>query len=81
MFWFNEFSFGSLFISMVFFIVFGTIAFVILTSIRQWAKNNNSPELTVPPKPLQNGQTQVVQATLVLIPPTMSLLKFKVEIV
>ena len=50
MFWFDEFSFGSLFISMVFFIVFGTIAFVILNGIKQWVKNNNSPELTVPAK-------------------------------
>ena len=50
MFWFNEFSFASLFISITFFIVFGTFAFFILNGIRQWAKNNNSPELTVPAK-------------------------------
>ncbi|MDM5250595.1 MULTISPECIES: DUF2500 domain-containing protein [unclassified Lysinibacillus] len=45
---FDEFSFANSFISIMFFIVFGIIAFTIVKSIVQWSKNNNEPLLTVP---------------------------------
>jgi len=45
---FDEFSSGHTFISMMFFIVFGIIAFSIIKSTLQWSKNNNEPLLTVP---------------------------------
>ncbi|MEQ6357382.1 DUF2500 domain-containing protein [Lysinibacillus sp. M3] len=47
---FDEFSSGHTFISMMFFIVFGIIAFSIIKSTLQWSKNNNEPSLTVPAK-------------------------------
>ncbi|OXS72323.1 hypothetical protein B1B04_16440 [Lysinibacillus sp. KCTC 33748] len=47
---FDEFSSGHTFISMMFFIVFGVIAFSIIKSTLQWSKNNNEPLLTVPAK-------------------------------
>lgn len=47
---FDEFSSGHTFISMMFFIVFGIIAFSIIKSTLQWSKNNNEPLLTVPAK-------------------------------
>ncbi|MGE7690780.1 DUF2500 domain-containing protein [Lysinibacillus sp. NPDC097214] len=47
---FDELSFAHTFISMMFFIVFGVIAFSIIKSILQWSKNNNEPLLTVPAK-------------------------------
>ncbi|MGE7674704.1 DUF2500 domain-containing protein [Lysinibacillus sp. NPDC094403] len=50
MFWFDEFSFAPNFISIVFFIVLGIIAFTIIKGILQWSKNNNEPVLTVPAK-------------------------------
>lgn len=42
------FSFGPIFIGIVFIIVFGVIILGILSSIKQGIKNNNSPLLTVP---------------------------------
>ncbi|WP_313891928.1 DUF2500 domain-containing protein [Psychrobacillus sp.] len=39
---------GPLFIGTVFIIVFGLIIFAIISSIKQWNKNNNSPKLSVP---------------------------------
>ncbi|MBG9454460.1 hypothetical protein ABE61_10425 [Lysinibacillus sphaericus] len=45
-----EFSSVHTFISMMFFIVFGVIAFSIIKSTLQWSKNNNEPLLTVPAK-------------------------------
>ncbi|MGE7694781.1 DUF2500 domain-containing protein [Lysinibacillus sp. NPDC094177] len=50
MFWFDEFSFIPSFISIMFFIVLGIIAFTIIKGIFQWSKNNNEPLLTVPAK-------------------------------
>ncbi|WP_281217144.1 DUF2500 domain-containing protein [Lysinibacillus capsici] len=51
MFWFdNDFLFGSAFITIIFFIVFGSIAFMIVNGIITWSKNNRSPILTVPAK-------------------------------
>lgn len=47
---FDGFSSGHTFISMMFFIVFGIIAFSIIKSTLQWSKNNNEPLLTVPAK-------------------------------
>lgn len=47
---FDEFSSGHTFISMMFFIVFGVIAFSIIKRTLQWSKNNNEPLLTVPAK-------------------------------
>ncbi|MFC9542906.1 DUF2500 domain-containing protein [Lysinibacillus sp. NPDC056959] len=47
---FDEFSSGHTFISMMFLIVFGIIAFSIIKSTLQWSKNNNEPLLTVPAK-------------------------------
>lgn len=47
---FDEFSFANSFISIMFFIVFGIIAFTIIKGIFQWSKNNNEPLLTVPAK-------------------------------
>jgi len=47
---FDELSLGHTFISMMFFIVFGVIAFSIIKGILQWSKNNNEPLLTVPAK-------------------------------
>lgn len=39
---------GPLFIGTVFIIVFGLIIFAIISGIKQWNKNNNSPKLSVP---------------------------------
>ncbi|WP_427108881.1 DUF2500 domain-containing protein [Lysinibacillus xylanilyticus] len=50
MFGFDEFSFAHSFISIMFFIVFGVIAFTIIKGVLQWSKNNNEPLLTVPAK-------------------------------
>ena len=47
---FDEFSFAHSFISIMFFIVFGVIAFGIIKGVLQWSKNNNEPILTVPAK-------------------------------
>lgn len=47
---FDEFFFANSFISFMFFIVFGIIAFTIIKGIFQWSKNNNEPLLTVPAK-------------------------------
>ncbi|MEB2302537.1 DUF2500 domain-containing protein [Lysinibacillus xylanilyticus] len=47
---FDEFSSAHTFISMMFFIVFGIIAFSIIKGVLQWSKNNNEPLLTVPAK-------------------------------
>jgi hypothetical protein len=46
----NVFSFGfaSIFITIIFIIVFGTIIFTIIKGLTQWNKNNNSPKLSVP---------------------------------
>ncbi|GLC89438.1 DUF2500 domain-containing protein [Lysinibacillus piscis] len=43
-------SFASIFITIIFFIVFGSIAFALISSISQWTKNNKEPVLTVPAK-------------------------------
>ncbi|MET4561301.1 hypothetical protein ABIA69_002460 [Lysinibacillus parviboronicapiens] len=50
MFWADGFHFESIFISVIFIIVFGTFAFVMINGITQWAKNNAAPVLTVPAK-------------------------------
>jgi len=50
MFLFNDFSFVSIFISIIFLIVIGGIVFTVFNSILQWSKSNNSPVLTVPAK-------------------------------
>ncbi|MGG2056783.1 DUF2500 domain-containing protein [Lysinibacillus pakistanensis] len=50
MFVFNDFSFASIFISIIFLIVIGGIVFTVFNGILQWSKNNNSPILTVPAK-------------------------------
>lgn len=42
------FSFGPIFIIVVFIIVIGGFIFVIGKTISQWSSNNNSPKLTVP---------------------------------
>ncbi|MEY9977008.1 DUF2500 domain-containing protein [Lysinibacillus sp. RC79] len=47
---FDEFSYAPSFISIIFFIVFGIMAFTIIRGILQWSKNNNEPVLTVPAK-------------------------------
>ncbi|GAB0170405.1 DUF2500 domain-containing protein [Lysinibacillus sp. CTST325] len=47
---FDEFTFVPSFISIMFFIVFGIIAFTIIKGVLQWSKNNNEPLLTVPAK-------------------------------
>lgn len=39
---------APIFIGAVFIIVFGVIIFVIISSLTQWNKNNNSPKLSVP---------------------------------
>ena len=44
------FSIGPIFIGIIFIIVFGSIIFGILSSIKKGVKNNNSPLLTVPAK-------------------------------
>lgn len=47
--WFHgAFSFASIFISIVFVLVFGTFIFVAIKGITTWSKNNQSPILTVP---------------------------------
>ncbi|MFF2178220.1 DUF2500 domain-containing protein [Lysinibacillus sp. NPDC058147] len=46
----DEFSFIPSIIPIMFFIVFGIIAFTIIKGILQWSKNNNEPVLTVPSK-------------------------------
>ena len=45
-----NFSFGifGILFFLMFFAVFGLILFTIISSIRQWNKNNHSPRLTVP---------------------------------
>ncbi|MGE6515003.1 DUF2500 domain-containing protein [Lysinibacillus sphaericus] len=48
MLWFDGFNFASIFISIIFIMVFGTFAFVIINGVRQWSKNNAAPVLTVP---------------------------------
>ncbi|KUF31072.1 MULTISPECIES: DUF2500 domain-containing protein [unclassified Lysinibacillus] len=49
--WFDDqFLFGSVFITIIFFIVFGSIAFIVVKGIISWSKNNSSPILTVPAK-------------------------------
>jgi len=50
MFLFNDFSFVSIFILIIFLIVIGGIVFTVFNGILQWSKNNNSPVLTVPAK-------------------------------
>ncbi|WCH50115.1 DUF2500 domain-containing protein [Lysinibacillus sp. OF-1] len=51
MLWFDDqFLFGSVFITIIFFIVFGSIAFIVVKGIISWSKNNSSPILTVPAK-------------------------------
>ncbi|MGE7091373.1 DUF2500 domain-containing protein [Lysinibacillus sp. NPDC048646] len=50
MFWVDGFNFATIFISVIFIIVFGTFAFVIINSLIQWSKNNAAPVLTVPAK-------------------------------
>ncbi|ODV54108.1 MULTISPECIES: DUF2500 domain-containing protein [Lysinibacillus] len=51
MLWFdNGITFESSFITMVFFIVFGSIAFSLIKAIVIWSKNNHSQTLTVPAK-------------------------------
>lgn len=50
MFWVDGFNFATIFISVIFIIVFGTFAFAIINGLRQWAKNNAAPVLTVPAK-------------------------------
>ncbi|MDW0117272.1 DUF2500 domain-containing protein [Sporosarcina thermotolerans] len=42
------FSFGPIFFFIVFALVIGFFIVVIVKSIGQWSKNNNSPRLTVP---------------------------------
>ncbi|MFS0576335.1 DUF2500 domain-containing protein [Sporosarcina sp. 179-K 3D1 HS] len=42
------FSYGSIIIGIVFFLVISVFVFIIVTGISQWTKNNNSPKLTVP---------------------------------
>ncbi|SDN41020.1 Protein of unknown function [Psychrobacillus sp. OK028] len=39
---------APIFISAVFIIVFGFIIFAIISGLKQWNKNNNSPKLSVP---------------------------------
>ncbi|WP_249728479.1 DUF2500 family protein, partial [Bacillus paralicheniformis] len=46
----DQFLFGSVFITIIFFIVFGSIAFIVVKCIIRWSKNNSSPILTVPAK-------------------------------
>ena len=41
-------SFGFFFVGAVFIIVLGFIIFAIISSLKQWNKNNNSPKLSVP---------------------------------
>ena len=48
MLWVNDFSFASMFITIIFIIVIGGIVFTVFNGILQWSKNNNSPVLTVP---------------------------------
>lgn len=50
MFLFTDFSFVSIFISIIFLIVIGGIVFTVFNGILQWSKNNNSAVLTVPAK-------------------------------
>lgn len=51
MLWFNDgVTFGSTFITIIFLIVFGGIAFSLIKGIVTWANNNHSPILTVPVK-------------------------------
>ncbi|QDQ01064.1 DUF2500 domain-containing protein [Lysinibacillus fusiformis] len=50
MFWVDGFNFATIFISVIFIIVFGTFAFVIINGLIQWSKNNAAPVLTVPAK-------------------------------
>ncbi|WP_036119241.1 DUF2500 domain-containing protein [Lysinibacillus sphaericus] len=51
MLWFDDqILFGSVFITIIFFIVFGSIAFIVVKGIISWSKNNSSPILTVPAK-------------------------------
>lgn len=44
------FFFGSvpIFVGIIFIIVFGFIFFSIISGLKQWNKNNNSPKLSVP---------------------------------
>jgi len=41
-------GFAPIFIGAIFVIVFGLIIFTIISSLKQWNKNNNSPKLSVP---------------------------------
>lgn len=41
------FDFATVFIGIIFVIVFGTILFVVIQGINQWNKNNHSPKLNV----------------------------------
>ncbi|MET0959294.1 MAG: DUF2500 domain-containing protein [Psychrobacillus psychrotolerans] len=41
-------GFAPIFIVAVFVIVFGFIIFAIISGVKQWNKNNNSPKLSVP---------------------------------
>ncbi|KPN95803.1 DUF2500 domain-containing protein [Lysinibacillus sp. ZYM-1] len=51
MLWFNDgVTFGSTFITIIFLIVFGGIAFSLIKGIVTWSNNNHSPILTVPVK-------------------------------
>ncbi|MFJ7933499.1 DUF2500 domain-containing protein [Sporosarcina sp. NPDC096371] len=42
------FSFGPIFIAVIFIVVIGFFIFTIVKGIGQWNTNNNSPKLTVP---------------------------------
>jgi len=47
--WFaGGFGFVSIFITIIFIMVFGTFIFVAIKGISTWSKNNQSPVLTVP---------------------------------
>lgn len=42
------FNFGPIFIALIFIIIFISIIGMLLSSLKQWKKNENSPRLTVP---------------------------------
>lgn len=42
------FNFGPIFIVIIFIIVIGTFLFALISGVKQWRKNENSPRLSVP---------------------------------
>ena len=47
MWWFFESGLFEIFFSITFLIIMGMIVFGLISSVRQWSKNNSSPRLTV----------------------------------